>query len=751
MPKVTQTPPGLQTYIFHGVQFKIGAEQSTADCPFCGKGGKFSVSNDDGQFRCFVCAEGTKKGGGNPLIFLRHLWDHSDKATTINDCNALALERGLQPETLTFWGLCKSILTGCWLAPGFDSEGKLRQLYTYLQDPVKGRWRWLPTPGKEFGHWPHGVNLYVADRSEVALTEGIWDGMALWEALRGTKRTENGLEPTASEADSILSDVNVLAAHSCGAIGEPLKKVAALFQGKKVTTFFDSDHPIEREGKTIEPSGLGATKRTVAILNGIASQLQWCKWGDGGFDPNLKSGWDVRDELMDCEPENRIKQPEKLLARINPVPTDWDIAGNVEAKNEIQPLACDSWAVLEKAWRKALQMRQSMTDVLSVMLAVALSTEQIGDQLFLMVIADAGSAKTRFCDAMLVSKNCYALEHLTGFHSGFKGPKNETTGKEEDYSLLARINRKTLITPEGDILMTNPKMVEIMSQQRRIFDGTSGASYKNKKEDTRHTGLRTPWIIAGTQTLLDYDQARMGDRFLRIYIEKPSKEEERGILRRVGYTAIRSVKTRSNCHVSSTVEEDLLRAYRLTGGYIDYLRSNAERLLNSVEADEDEVVEKCTALGEYAATLRARPHPDTKKDTEATKELPTRLTHQFVRLTYCLGVVINRLRIDADVMRRVVKTAKDTARGKTSWIVRQLYKAGEAGMYLKNIAGLTGHSEDRERGHLRFLARLDAVEQYELPKIRGGGKKWRLTESFRELCDAVGMDVKVETKRPANK
>lgn len=51
------------------------------DCPFCGRDNKFSVNREDGRWRCYVCQEGSDKGGGNALTFLRLLWEKSDAAS----------------------------------------------------------------------------------------------------------------------------------------------------------------------------------------------------------------------------------------------------------------------------------------------------------------------------------------------------------------------------------------------------------------------------------------------------------------------------------------------------------------------------------------------------------------------------------------------------------------------------------------------------------------------------------------------
>ena len=382
---------------------------------------------------------------------------------------------------------------------------------------------------------------------------------------------------------------------------------------------------------------------------------------------------------------------------------------------------------------KALRLRRDLSDVLAVMFAVALSTEQSGDQLFLQVIGVAGSGKTRFCDAMLVSEGCFGLEHLTGFHSGFQ----DGTGK--DHSLLARIDRRTLITPEGDVMMSNPKFTEIMSQQRRIFDGTSGATFKNSSEDKRYTGLRTPWIMAGTPALMATDQSRLGDRFLRVFLEEPDDVERAEILKRVAHAAWRAVDQSSNCDASTTLSPEMLLAYSLTGGYVDHLRANASQLLSGVEADVEDVVDVCSRLGEFTAKMRARPEADLKKDVEASSELPTRLTHQFIRLAKCLAVVCGTNVVDAEVLRMVTKVALDTGRGRTLNLVRTLIKSGREGIVLAPLSHAMGEGEDKVRTWLRFLQKIRVAESWQKPAVKGARvwRRWRLTEAVESLAREV--------------
>lgn len=271
------------------------------------------------------------------------------------------------------------------------------------------------------------------------------------------------------------------------------------------------------------------------------------------------------------------------------------------------------------------------------------------------------SAKTRICDAMLVSSGCHLLENLTGFVSG----KND--GTDKDYSLLSRINHKCLITPEMDVMMNAPNFGVLMSQTRRIFDGSMSSSYKNRDEELRHVGLRTPWIGAGTPAILEKPQAHLGDRFLKVYMEEPSDDTQRRILRKAGMTSWSAAGIESNCSPDSILTPELKLAYQTTGGYIDWLRANITRRLQQQSAvNKDRVIDRCSVLADFTAYMRSHPPQKTSNfepEYEATKELPARLQYQFVRLARCLAVVLGRDSVDEDVLRIVRRVAMDTSRG----------------------------------------------------------------------------------------
>jgi len=173
MPKVTnKIPTDIKPYEFHGLNLQWdGHKQWNGDCPFCGRDEKFSVNQDSGLYRCLICATGTKKGGGNSLVFIRKLHEIAMSETTERDYDLLASERGLEVSGLIKWGVCKSPILDDWMVPGYNHEGKMTTLYV-----KKGKVLY-PTP--TMGPGIFGGGLYDSSKVVVDLCEGPWDGIAL--------------------------------------------------------------------------------------------------------------------------------------------------------------------------------------------------------------------------------------------------------------------------------------------------------------------------------------------------------------------------------------------------------------------------------------------------------------------------------------------------------------------------------------------------------------------------------------------
>jgi hypothetical protein len=287
----SQIPPTLRPFAFHGLRLDYSdGVKAKCDCPSCGReGGKFDISLESGEYKCFSC-----DFHGGSTTFMRWLWEQSDKRTN-GESVEFAADRGLLNwETLTMWGCAVSILSGAWLIPGYNPEGSLTQLYKRIKFP--DRWELRPTPDVG-GHAMHGLPLLNRDCDTIYLAEGPWDAMALWEALRMAKPGDGGLEHTGNPGASLLGNASVLAVPNCGAVGEPMRRFLPLFQGKRVVLCFDNDHPRQNGDQVVDGAGWSATKRAAMMLAGVAREVWFVRWTEGGADLTRPDGWDVRDAL----------------------------------------------------------------------------------------------------------------------------------------------------------------------------------------------------------------------------------------------------------------------------------------------------------------------------------------------------------------------------------------------------------------------------------------------------------------------
>jgi hypothetical protein len=300
---VIDPEPALKAYRLHGVQLSVRGDGAIGDCPFCGREGKLNAVVETGQFRCVVC-----NASGNPLTFIRLLWERSDKAAKAADGEELAKDRGFIDQlVLTQWGACRSIIDGTWLIPGYGFEGgrpRLDQLYRRTRMMSKGQWSWrlLPTPGI----WPegkvHALHMpsqhWDGTRQRIDVFEGPWDGMAWWEVASRCRRLDDGqLEFTGNVAASLAGDANVIAVP--GAMSWR-SEWTDLCKGKIVTIHYDNDHPKEHPpgSGNFTAAGRDGVQRISKLIGKVAKQVNWLQWGGGGYDSSLASGFDVRDWLV---------------------------------------------------------------------------------------------------------------------------------------------------------------------------------------------------------------------------------------------------------------------------------------------------------------------------------------------------------------------------------------------------------------------------------------------------------------------
>jgi hypothetical protein len=753
MPKVSELPKWLKPYRFHGVNFKHqdGAENVYADCPFCAREKKFSIHVDSGQWRCLVCNEGNEGSGkvskgGNVSSFLQKLYAIALELP--QDLAELAESRGVSQETLAAWGVVESPLDGAVLVPAWNASGTLTQLYRYVYNKKELRWQLLCTP--ETSHGLLGVSLIQKGSDTVYLCEGPWDGMALWEVLHRATSPET-----------------VLAVPGCNVFNDSW---APLFSGKRVVLLYDSDHPRLRcvpckkswssidheecptcEGPLtpplVRPAGYDGMQRVASVL--LSQQkppvgMEYLAWGPEGYDPELPNGYDLRDAIIQAATrdgpamaDERVDNLARLWERVTPVPAAWKSgpAGPGTRKHRPKPLEpkeCTQWKTVVGALRKAMRWIEGLDRAMSVVLACVVSTDLPGDQLWIKVISPPATGKSTLAEAVSVSKKFIkALSTLRGMYSGFRAD-----GEGKDNSLVTECIGKTLIIKDGDTLLTQPNKSQIMAELRDLYDRVGRTNYRNAMGDN-YEGADMTVVLMGTSSLRDLDASELGERFVDVIIMEGIDENlEDEILWRQASRELEAVMVKSGDSAAAHHTPEMVDFMRLAGGYVEYLRQNAEELALEVKTSREALVQ-CVNAAKFVSYLRAR--PSKKQEEIVERELASRLLNQFTKLAKCLAIVMNKKTVDNEVMRRVRQCALDTARGRTLDIVRFLYAVGEEGMETKGVAYATGHTEAKERDLLYFLSRIGAVEYFDHRKYANlrGRPRWRLTERMRNLCDEV--------------
>lgn len=730
----------LKPFVTHGVDLNEHAmtEQVVGTCPFCGKA-KFFVNAEKGLWDCKVC--GTK---GNVATFLKRLWEESRKGNTAA-LKQLARDRKLLlDDTLEAWGVVSSHSTGEVLVPGHNVESKLSNLYRYAKLPDNPAKRALFSTPK-MNQALFGMMGYDPTRPNVYLCEGPWDGMALWEVLKSAKRDGEQLGFTGAFNNSLAIGANVLAAPGANVFQDAW---VPLFANKNVFILYDNDHPREHNGRTVDGAGIAGVRRVCehlasADVGDRPSSVNYLHWGEETYhDPALKSGYDVRDYLTTeaKDMRGRVARLSNLFQKLKPVPAEWLTARKGAGLSDVLPLPCADWKTLSNSWRKAMKWSAGLDRALSVMLACIFSVETSGDQLWVKIIGPAACGKSTLCEAVSVAKK-YVLAKSTirGFHSGFK-PQGDDSGGKRESSLIEDVTNKTLVTKDGDTLLTAPNLPQILAEARDIYDRTSRTHYRNQM-GRDYQGVNMTWILAGTSSLRGIDSSELGERFIDcVIMQGINDDEEEAIIKRHTSKLIDNMRLgREGLRATAGMGDEQKReAAQLTGGYIEHLKAEGYDALAVLDIDEEDE-RNVLGYAKLVAYLRARPSEN--QDENAEREFGTRLSSQLLRLAMCMAVVRNSPNLKGTVMDYVRQVALDTARGVTFDIVEYLHTCGDDGAEAKSMAILLNQTENEHKERLRFLKRIGALETFSKRLTNNftikGPVRWKLTPKMKSLWEAV--------------
>lgn len=637
------------------------------------------------------------------------------------DYTELATHRKLSTDTLAAWKIAWSGSLDQWIIPTYNFKGKLNQLYKCVPQGTK----LAPMASPGFHQSIYGLHLFDHKKPEIYLCEGPWDGMALWELIQKV--------PERKER------INVLAVPGCTTFAESWARIMG---GKVVSILYDNDYPKSFGGKEISPAGFTGVRHATRVMVNSSQEdhpkeIRFLQWGGGGYTRDLPDGYDIRDLIQEKGIDDTLTFIDQHVAAI---PEDWLKELVDETSVHLQPLYCISWDELENVWRKAMKWTKGLSKTLAVSLASILSTKLKGDPIWVVMMGPPGSAKSTLAEAMSIARR-YVIPKsaIKGFVSGYRTDKKG----EEDHSLIKRINGKTLIIKDGDTLLRLPNRDEVMSQMRDMYDGAIRFDFKIATMKREYENIRTTIILCGTHSLQEMDSADLGCRFVYCELMRvidPDLEDAVGEY--AALQALRDIRSETNCRADTQVDENMLLAKQMTGGYVEYLRQNAQSLVDEIKFPDNWLM-YAQALGKYVSYLRAR--PPKKQDEITFREFSSRLIKQFTRLSMCLAATLNQKEVDARIMEIIRDVALDTARGRTQAIVDIVAESGIKGMERNRVIERTGQPREKEQELMRFLGRpeIGALECFEVKQTGLQTKiHWRLTERFRDIYNRV-MDRRV--------
>ena len=750
--KSTDAPENLRPFIFHGVDLIIGDANSTGDCPFCKKERKFNVKTDTGQFRCLYCEE-----TGNIYSFLFRLHQQSTEGTSKKGYDQLAKLRGVSPASLQYFGLAKSAITGEWLIPAYNTKGNLSNLYRVVQrkdETGKTRLAPMSTPGCKPA--PFGTNHLVSSpRDTVWVTEGVWDGCAMYDAINASKQ---------------LEAVGILPVPGCGNFSADWLE---LFDGKEMRVVFDNDYPkkypvghdkagelIKQKGKVVRPGwdGMERIAKLVGLSKHRPSKLMVMFWNgdEEGHNPNLKDGFDIGDLVKDYKAKN--KNVELILDFLEAGLQQVKISsprkkGKQEKDDEpaIQPLECESYEDLCKHWASVLHFTQQLRDTLAIMLSVVLSTEsEKVNHLWLRVIGPPGSGKSTLAEAISVAREWVSPKSLvTGFHSGFVDPNDP----DSSASLIPELDNKTVIMKDADTLANSPGRDKILSELRDLYDGTSRAHYRHMKQE-EFEDVRLSFILCGTDELRQLNRSFLGERFLDCEIMARNEDASPYLQRAADntYASLAGFLKPKEDTTEETIPVDrmmLLKQY--TYGFIKYMKENYRSF--SPPRCTPEALGRIQAMGEYVALMRARVrHDHNDSSFRPRPELPTRLTSQFTKLAFFIAIVLRKESIDNEVLRLVLKVVHDTSVGMQQELTEALAAdQQDLGTAVRQMVLTLNVPETSARRQLNDMRQFQIAQPYTASNNSGQRGRdrhlWVLSPNMRRLWNVVhGLNLPPENK-----
>ena len=577
----------------------------------------------------------------------------------------LAKDRGIKSSTLRAWNVGWD---GKQYTIPVNACGKTYDLRRYQ------------IGGKTLGTTGSNVSLVgqVEPSSDtIWLTEGEWDGMALWEALQHKE-----------QFDTVLS--------MTGATSFP-KHAVSVFAGKDVNVIFDNDSTGEKGCLRVEK-----------MIGDVARKINYVHWPKAFPDK-----FDLRDLYM----EKKHKTISIIRKLFNPRPP-----GAIENANEVLPEldgeGMDSEEVTRR-WRKWMDLPD--VECLSVLYGTVFANRLDGDPVWLFLVGPPGCGKSELLMSLSGAPLITAVTSIT--------PKTLVSGAQgfggQDPSLLPKLDGKVLVIKDFTTILDMPhnQRDEIFGQLRDIYDGETNFAWG--------TGQLKPYkslfgILGGVTPVIELHgsaNSMLGERFLKCRMPYDNRIKSGDRLLR---------KTIGNIGKETGMHKEL-RAISQQVINISVDPHNPPEI-------PERIVTKLIRLAQWVAAMRGGVHREryTKVvEFKPTQEVPTRLAKQLARLGMGMAIYHGHMKVTEKEYQMVVSVARGTVPDIVEEIVKQLYlNSREDFVLTKQIAKWCRFPDSTIREKLQDLELLRIITR---EKTEKGFPKWRLSRTVLRLMREIDL------------
>jgi len=661
----------LSPYTCHGIDLvKTSGEEHIGRCPFCNRSGHFFVNENTGLYNCKKCGE-----SGNVSTFLRK---HSNaickKETSVVDYKKLSQLRKLPVSILRGWSL------------GWDGEHWLLPVLNEMKTCRDIR-RWNPKTKIMMSTTGCKVQLYgwykAAAANVVWLCEGEWDAIAMSLLLNKQERAV-GVPGAMTFKDEWVE----------------------LFQGKTVYICYDNDVPGEQGSLMVYEK-----------LKEVASEIQILKWPS-----SFVKKYDVRDFVVDQRAKRiGVKKILKQLKDFLCLPKERGFEIQEKEKELKYPPGLQKVLSVFKKW---LYMDAEMELSLKIILAVALSTKEAGDPLWMYIIGPTGCGKTTLLNS-LTSPTRIFVDNISE-HTVVSGLR-----MNPDPSLLSKLNgdNKCCIWKDFTqvIQMREDVKSRIFSDLRAAYDGEVHRRFGNgvkRDYDNLHFGM----LLGVTPAIHGIKKAMFGERCLKLQMFKWGmpfiKDQIKAARKNVG--------------------KEKLRDKELQEVVTQFLR----RKICSVHVPKW-VEERLDALSELISRMRVTSERELFGEHDymylPVSGAGTRLSNQLTRLCKALAMIEGRDGVTYKQYQLVERIAFDTADKRYSEIIKVISEA-KISVVTNEITEKIFISREGTKRQLQDLILLGVVEKFEKSTGKVGQKtfEWRMSKSIQKLWQKAKIGKKPE-------